>query len=119
MVMFAMATFSSQAFAQADSDSKSEAPKLTDAIDPLSSDIKVSDELTADAGGNQSVKMGARVTLNGAKSSGSKSDYKLSYFWQQTGGPPVNLTGHQTANPTFISPIGLPKNTDIMFSLFV
>ncbi|MDA9929971.1 hypothetical protein N9E91_01885 [Alphaproteobacteria bacterium] len=117
-----MATFSSQAFAQVDSkdsDFKSEAPKLPDAIDPLSDDIKVSDELTADAGGNQSVNMGTRVTLNGSKSSGSKSDYKLSYFWQQSAGPTVNLTGHQTANPIFISPIGLTKNTDLMFSLFV
>ncbi len=55
---------------------------------------------TANAGSDQDVQVGERVTLNGSASSDPDGD-TLSYSWRQTAGIQVNLQGAQTASPYF------------------
>jgi VCBS repeat-containing protein len=55
---------------------------------------------TANAGADQTVRLGSLVTLDGTGSSDPDND-SLSYSWTQTGGPSVNLTGGNTATPSF------------------
>jgi hypothetical protein len=54
----------------------------------------------ANAGADQTVRLGSLVKLDGTGSSDPDND-SLSYSWTQTGGPSVNLTGDNTAAPTF------------------
>lgn len=54
----------------------------------------------ADAGADQTVLIGASVTLNGTNSSGPIQSFQ----WTQLSGPPVVLTGANTAQPTFTAP---------------
>ncbi len=62
---------------------------------------------TANAGSNQTVSLGATVTLRG---SGMDPDRDtLSYSWLQTrGSPTVNLSGANTATASFTAPNNLP-----------
>lgn len=53
----------------------------------------------ADAGPDQTVNQGAVVTL-----AGSASATPVTFSWTQLSGPPVVLTGADTANPTFTMP---------------
>ncbi len=55
---------------------------------------------TANAGGDQDVQVGQRVTLDGSASSDPDGD-ALSYAWRQTAGIQVDLRGAQTASPYF------------------
>ena len=56
----------------------------------------------ANAGLNQTVSVGALVTLNGTASSDPNSPpLPLTYQWTQTSGPTVALSGASTAKPTF------------------
>ncbi len=55
----------------------------------------------ADAGPDQTVSVGALVTLNGSGSSDPDGNLPLSYTWTQTGGPTVTLSGATTATPSF------------------
>lgn len=55
---------------------------------------------TANAGRDQDVQVGQRVTLDGSASSDPDGD-ALSYAWQQTAGIQVDLRGAQTASPYF------------------
>src|SRR6185295_5092422 len=48
----------------------------------------------ANAGPNQTVPAGARVTLGGQATDGN--DDPLTYHWTQSGGPPVTLDGAQS-----------------------
>ncbi|MBN2006513.1 MAG: FG-GAP repeat protein, partial [Anaerolineae bacterium] len=57
----------------------------------------------ADAGSNQSVEPDTLVTLDGSTSSDPDGDYPLSYFWRQTGGPPVTLNNPTSPGPAFIA----------------
>lgn len=54
----------------------------------------------ANAGPNQSVSLGATVTLNGSGSSDPNGD-ALTYSWTQTSGPSVGLSGADTAKASF------------------
>ena len=57
----------------------------------------------ANAGPDQNVQAEATVTLNGSAST-SQTASPLSFAWTQIQGPPVILTGADTANPTFTAP---------------
>jgi len=60
---------------------------------------------TADAGQDQHVDEGATVHLDGSASSDLDEGNTLSYSWEQVGEPTVvNLTGADTATPTFTAP---------------
>ena len=54
----------------------------------------------ADAGSNQTAWKNALVTLDGSLSSDSDGDM-LTFSWTQLSGPPVTLTGADTATPSF------------------
>lgn len=57
---------------------------------------------TANAGPDQTVVVGAQVTLDG---SGSSSPHgAIGYSWAQTGGPSVTLSNASAAQPTFTAP---------------
>jgi hypothetical protein len=58
---------------------------------------------TADAGTTQVVRGGQVVTLDGTGSLDPEGD-AISYQWTQLSGPPVTLTGADTATPMFIAP---------------
>jgi hypothetical protein len=59
----------------------------------------------ADAGPNQTVKQGSNVALDGTGSRATTPDATMvSYSWVQIAGPPVSLTGADTAKPTFTAP---------------
>ncbi|MCY4491700.1 MAG: hypothetical protein OXC46_09645, partial [Thaumarchaeota archaeon] len=60
--------------------------------------------LTANAGPDQAVLRGGSVTLNGSGSTVTTPGKTITYSWTQTGGPTVNLTGANTASPTFTAP---------------
>lgn len=57
----------------------------------------------AEAGGNQSVFEGGRVTLDGSGSVDPDDGIK-SYYWQQTGGTGVVLSDTSAVRPTFTAP---------------
>ncbi len=62
---------------------------------------------TADAGADQSVRRGATATLDGTASA-LADDHE----WTQVSGPAVNLTGADTATPSFTMPLmPLPTST--------
>jgi hypothetical protein len=59
---------------------------------------------TANAGDNQNANQGTTVHLDGLNSSDPDGN-DLKFFWEQVGGPTVvNLTGADTASPTFTAP---------------
>jgi hypothetical protein len=71
----------------------------------------------ANAGPNQSVNQSSTVTLDGTGSFSTTSGATIvSYLWVQTAGPSVNLTGANTATPTFTAP---QQSTILSFSLTV
>ena len=56
----------------------------------------------ANAGPNQTVRLGSLVTLNGGGSSDpDNGPGPLTYLWTQTSGPTVSVSAATTANPTF------------------
>jgi len=58
---------------------------------------------TAHAGADQTAKLNATVTLDGAASADADGD-SLSYRWVQTGGTPVQLSSSTSVRPTFTAP---------------
>ena len=60
--------------------------------------------LTANAGPDQAVLRNSSVTLNGSGSTVTTPGKTITYSWTQTGGPTVQLTGANTASPTFTAP---------------
>ena len=70
---------------------------------------------TANAGPDQAVTGGLTVNLNGTGSSDPNGD-TLTYAWTQTAGPPVTLSGANTATPSFTTP---NANDDLTFQLQV
>ena len=70
----------------------------------------------ANAGSDQSVSVGAVVTLDGSASADPDGHTPLSYGWTQTGGPAVTLSNAAAVNPTFTAP-GTP--TVLTFTLWV
>ena len=72
----------------------------------------------ADAGPDQTVNEGDRVTLDGSNS--SPRNFIIGYFWQQTGGSPnVALENADKAKATFIAPQVGPAGTSLTFQLTV
>ena len=62
------------------------------------------DRPVANAGSNQSVTVGAAVSLNGSASSDADNHLPLSYGWKQIGGSAVVLTNASSATPSFNAP---------------
>ena len=56
---------------------------------------------TAQAGPDQTVTAGTKVTLDGSSSSDPDPATTLTYAWSKTSGPAVTLTGAATSKPTF------------------
>ena len=73
---------------------------------------------SANAGGDQVVAGGARVTLNGAGSI-DPEDRTLDFNWQQTSGPTVALSRNTVRRPTFIAPRSLTSDARLEFRLTV
>ena len=76
--------------------------------------------LMADAGEEQVVGEGDRVTLDGSRSTAPLGAGPLTYSWSQIGGSPlVTLTGDTTARPSFTAPSGLTGDVTLTFELTV
>jgi hypothetical protein len=73
---------------------------------------------TADAGANQTVDEGQTVTLDASGSSDPNVDDTLGYSWTQTGGPDVNLSVQDGAQPTFTAP-DVSSETTLTFEVEV
>lgn len=90
----------------------------TSSVPPISSPFERAREPPiANAGPDQSVRMGAIVTLDGTGSFDREGE-SLAYSWTQTSGPEVTLNGTTSVQPTFTSP-GVRDNTTLTFSLEV
>ena len=74
--------------------------------------------LLANAGPDQVVGEDETVRLDGSLSTVPFGE-SITYSWSQTGGPNVTLTGATTARPTFISPLGQPRDVTLTFTLTV
>jgi K319-like protein len=72
----------------------------------------------ANAGPDQSVRMGAIVTLDGTESFDLEGR-PLAYSWTQTSGPEVTLNDPTSVRPNFTSPDVVRDNTTLTFSLEV
>ncbi len=69
----------------------------------------------ADAGDDQQVDPGQVVTLDGSGSSDPDGD-ALAYAWTRIAGPEVELSGSDTASPSFVAPA---TKSQLVFSLVV
>ena len=72
----------------------------------------------ADAGYDEKVGEGERVTLDGTRSRTPRTGATLTYAWTQTGGPTVTLDDATAARPAFVAP-SVSSPTDLTFSLVV
>ena len=73
----------------------------------------------ANAGSDQTIlQVGLTVTLDGSNSSDA-DDGIVSYFWQQTAGPTINLSNDGAVQPTFVSPNVAAGGESLRFSLTV
>ena len=71
----------------------------------------------ANAGSDQTVHVGDKVTLDGSGSTDSDGNI-ASYSWMQTTGPAVTLSDANVASPTFTAP-SVSSDTELKFSLEV
>jgi hypothetical protein len=72
----------------------------------------------ANAGPDQTVRMGAIVRLDGTESFDREGE-PLAYSWTQTSGPEVTLNDPTSVRPNFTSPDVVRDNTTLTFSLEV
>ncbi len=72
----------------------------------------------ADAGPDQTVAEGALVTIMGSNSRDAEGS-ALSYLWEQTGGPVVQLSSTTAADPTFTAPDVGPEGAALTFRVTV
>ena len=86
----------------------------TDTVDVTVQELR----LMANAGPDQVVGEDETVRLDGSLSTVPFGE-SITYSWSQTGGPNVTLTGATTARPTFISPLGQPRDVTLTFTLTV
>jgi hypothetical protein len=84
---------------------------------PVSGPFEANNPPIANAGPDQSVRMGAIVTLDGTESYDREGE-SLAYSWTQTSGPEVTLNDSTSVRPTFTSP-DVRANTTLTFSLEV
>jgi hypothetical protein len=78
------------------------------------------DPPVSDAGPDQTVNEGVKVTLNGTGSSDPNGDIPLTYVWSQTAGPSVMLRNPSAAQPTFTAPDVDTDDSEVLtFSLTV
>ena len=71
---------------------------------------------TANAGPDQSVTVGATVTLSSSATDPDQANVTLAYAWTQTGGTDVTLSDTAIASPTFTAP---DTAGDLVFTLTV
>ena len=79
---------------------------------------EVNDAPTASAGEDQTVPAAGAVTLDGSGSHDPEGE-PLRFAWGQTGEPSVEITGAETAAPTFVAPASLSADTELVFTLVV
>lgn len=109
-----VATTIQTSLAQQQDDSSGE----TSSVPPISSPFERAREPPiANAGPDQSVRMGAIVTLDGTESFDYEGEL-VAYSWTQTSGPEVTLKDPTSVRPTFTSP-DVRDNTTLTFSLEV
>ena len=72
----------------------------------------------ARAGSDQTVNAGGSVTLDGSASYDPEGS-AITYYWSQTGGTNVSLSGRTTAKPTFTAPQPSSTSATLTFSLTV
>ena len=80
--------------------------------------ITITKPLHADAGGDQVVREGEEVTLDGSASRFPEG-CPPSWHWSQTGGPDVILDTPDQAMAHFIAPRSLPQDIELTFTLTV
>jgi hypothetical protein len=78
------------------------------------------DPPVSDAGPDQTVNEGVKVTLKGTGSSDPNGDIPLTYVWSQTAGPSVMLRNPSAAQPSFTAPDVDTDDSEVLtFSLTV
>lgn len=89
---------------------------VSDDNGPVTKTISVivnDDAIFADAGNSSFAPTGQTVSLHGiGNGAGGSSDYA----WQQVAGPSVSLTGSDTRNPIFVTPV-VTLDTNLIFEL--
>lgn len=103
---------------QQDDQQQGDSSDETSSVPPISGPFEEAREPPiANAGPDQSVRMGAIVTLDGTESFDREGE-PLAYSWTQTSGPKVTLNDPTSVRPTFTSP-DVRDNTTLTFSLEV
>jgi hypothetical protein len=79
----------------------------------------VNEPPTADAGPAQTVNEWTNVMLDGSRSSDPDPGDVLTYLWEQTGGPPVDLSDPTAVQPLLVTPNVGPEGAALTFKLTV
>ena len=91
---------------------------VNSAADSVDIIIPANQPPVANAGNTQNVAGGAAVSLDGSASSDPDGD-PLNFFWTQISGPPVTLTGSNSATPSFVAPASTSNVQTLVFRLTV